>query len=215
MKLILSIETAATAVSVALHQSGKLVTALEHHVARSHSQVLVGMIDQLFKVHPGSMEQLAAVAISAGPGSYTGLRVGTSVAKGLCYGRSLPLISLNTLSIMVQACLHLPLAPGVYCPLLDARRGYAYGLIASQQGPALTGTFRCMVSTQVFEKWLKKGPVYFMGSGAEHYEEKLKMHPNSHLVRGFNPKAAHMGGLAQEGFSKGLFTDSACLEPCY
>ncbi len=215
MPLILSIETATPVVSVALHQGGELITAIEHHVPRSHSTTLPIMVKQVLKMQKEKTEKLVAIAVSAGPGSYTGLRVGIALAKGLCYGKSVPLISINTLVTMVQSKLAYPLDAGVWCPLLDARQGNAYGLVANAQGQVLTPTYKWAVTPNTFEKWLVHQPVYFIGSSAENHVQTLKKHPNSRLVKGVYPQASHMGKLAYTKFLQKDFVDIATFDPLY
>lgn len=214
MSYILSIETATPVLSIALHQEGKLVTSIEHHVAQSHSRLLMGMIDYVLKLHNISLQALGAIAISSGPGSYTGLRVGASFAKGLCLGAGLPLIAVDTLMSMVQA-LRPYVIKGVYCALLDARKGNAYGLVVNAGGSVLEFTKKYRVEAASFDQWLKKQPVHFLGSGAERYREALQSHANSRFIEGIYPKASYMGKSAWDKFSKKVFVDITNFEPLY
>lgn len=214
MSYILSIETATPVLSIALHQEGKLVTSIKHHVAHSHSKLLMGMIDYVLKLHNRSLQQLSAIAISAGPGSYTGLRVGASFAKGLCLGAGLPLIAVDSLMCMVQA-VQVYAIKGVYCALLDARKGNAYSVVVDAYGHVLEATKKCRVEVASFKQWLKKQPVHFLGSGAERYREALQSHANSRFIEGIYPKASYMGKSAWDKFSKKVFVDITSFEPLY
>ena len=214
MSCILSIQTATPVLSVALHQEGKVITSMEHHVAQSHSSVLIDVIDTILKLNHKSLQDLAAIAISAGPGSYTGLRVGLSMAKGLCLGAGLPLIAVDTLSPMIEAAQAYPVE-GMYGVLLDARRGNAYGLITDACGQVVDPIKKYKVEVATFEPWLNKLPIYFVGSGAENYQALLKTHANSHFIQNISPKASYMGRLAYAKFLKKDFVDQPTFEPWY
>ena len=215
MHFILSINTATPVVSVALHQAGKLITAIEHHMAKSHSKLLPNMISHLLSLPQINMQQLSAIAVSAGPGSYTGLRVGVALAKGLCYGTNLPLISIDTLLTIVQSQLTHPLQKGVYCPLLTTSGQYVYALITDVHGHPLTKIHKCTIQDETLVKWLKKGPVYFIGTDIEKYAQVIDADPNAYFIKGIYPKASYMGKPAYVKFLKKDFVKLATFQPLY
>lgn len=200
MALILSIESATPVLSVALHMSGNLLSSMENHLPKSHSNVLPDMVEKLLEKEKISTQELAAVAIGTGPGLQMSLRITGSFVKGLCYGRSIPLIGISTLTTLVQEKLNSVSTRGVYCPLIDLGKGYAYGYIMDKSGRVLTKTEKYVVNVQSFEKWLSKTPVYFTGSGATNYADLLKQHFNSHIIKHIYPKASAMGMLAYQKF---------------
>jgi len=215
MPYILSIETATPILSVALHQNGKTITSIDHHVAQSHSsKVIMNMITYILKLDNRSLQELEAIAISAGPGSYTGLRVGLSFAKGLCLGTGLPLIGVDTLESMIQAAQAYTIE-GVYCALLDARQDSAYGLLADACGNVLEPTKKYKLELASFEKWLNKQHVYFIGSNTVHNSTTLQSHTNSHFIHNIHPSASYMGQVAYTKFLKKAFVDIANFEPYY
>ena len=122
MSLILSLETATQACSVALHAEGKLIATQTLHIAKSHAESILLTTDRLLAVSPYTKNDLTAIAISSGPGSYTGLRIGAATAKGLCHALHLPLIAVNTLKAMAHGMQPYNTAQALLCPMIDARR---------------------------------------------------------------------------------------------
>jgi tRNA threonylcarbamoyladenosine biosynthesis protein TsaB len=137
MALIISIETATKVCSVALHADARLVATQSLHAEKSHSESLLCTIEHLLAISPYTKEDLTAIAVSSGPGSYTGLRIGTSTAKGLCYALEIPLIAVNTLEAMVHGMQPYNTAQALLCPMLDARRMEVYCLLTDFQGHIL------------------------------------------------------------------------------
>ena len=141
MAVLLSLETSTTVCSAALHENGKLLAFSELHIAQSASSKLAIIIDDLFKLCGVKPSQMEGVAVSAGPGSYTGLRIGVATAKGLCYALNIPFISVNTLELMAYQVAAVDVPNSLLCPMLDARRMEVYYLLA-RPGPNDFGSYR-------------------------------------------------------------------------
>src|SRR6478609_5772251 len=129
MSLILSLETSTTVCSVAIHRGQNLLASAEVHIEQSHASKLAVLIDDVRKLSGIELKELSAIAISSGPGSYTGLRIGTSTAKGLCYALGIPLISINTLEVLAHQMSEVNVGKAFLCPMIDARRMEVYCLL--------------------------------------------------------------------------------------
>ncbi|MEM7173923.1 MAG: tRNA (adenosine(37)-N6)-threonylcarbamoyltransferase complex dimerization subunit type 1 TsaB [Bacteroidota bacterium] len=216
MPYLLCIETATPVLSVALYQADRLLAGIEivHHVGKSHNSLLADAVDEVLKLGTQSLGDLEAVAVSAGPGSYTGLRVGLSFAKGVCLGANLPLIAIDTLgSIIAQG--RGSVTGGVCCALLDAKNQNAYGVVVNAQGGVEAEGEKYKVAIATFEKWLAHQKVYFMGDGADRYASHLVGHANSRFMPKLYPRASYMGQLALAKFLAKDFVDIASFEPLY
>ncbi len=201
---ILSIGTATDMGTVALHDQAQLLGTLAYHVDRAHNEVLPQKIKALLSTHKIEVADLDAIAIMSGPGSYTSLRMGTALAKGLCFARQIPLIAVDTLEVLLaQAASWDSSHEAIRYGLLDARRGYAYGRIAGPSGQLLQETHVCEVTLATFQPWLAKGNVYLLGNGADHYADELKGAKGLVIVEGLYPRAADMGLLAYDLLMKG------------
>ncbi|MFM7855571.1 MAG: tRNA (adenosine(37)-N6)-threonylcarbamoyltransferase complex dimerization subunit type 1 TsaB [Flammeovirgaceae bacterium] len=216
MALILSLETATSCCSVALHKNGALLIHYESPTAQSTASQLAVMIDQAFKSNQYPMSELVAVAISAGPGSYTGLRIGTATAKGICYALSIPLIAINTLELMVEQFLieHTINSNALCCPMLDARRMEVYSLLMTPQKKIVEKTESKVIDNASFADQLAQQEIYFFGDGASKCEEVIQ-HPNAHFINNIHPVAKHMGMQAFYKFSNKQFEDTVTFEPLY
>jgi tRNA threonylcarbamoyladenosine biosynthesis protein TsaB len=222
MALILSLETATTVCSAALHKSGALISLIEYHVPQSTASKLAVMIDHLFKLTDHQPSQLNAVAISAGPGSYTGLRIGVATAKGLCYGLNIPLISINTLELMAtQVASVLASSPPeraggevLLCPMLDARRMEVYCLLAKMNLEIVEVTDAKIIDSASYENQLKKNRIFFFGNGSDKCKTIIE-HPNASFIEGITPSASNLGTLAYSKFEKNQFEDLSTYEPYY
>jgi tRNA threonylcarbamoyladenosine biosynthesis protein TsaB len=215
MAYILSIETAAPICSVALHQDGKLKGMSEVAVENSHSEVLTVLIDNLLKNSFVQKSQLDAIAISEGPGSYTGLRIGLSTAKGLCYALEIPLIAVSTLKAMAQQVQvhHLKNEEILYCPMLDARRMEVYHAIYDGELNEVQEISPLIFEDSVMNAYTDKKLLYF-GNGAAKGVEFLN-DPKHHFITGVETSAMGMGELAFEKFQSQAFEDVAYFEPFY
>ncbi len=212
--MILSIETATKVCSVALHRHGALLGFQELFLEKSHSTHLAVMIEQLLSNCQVEMGNLEAIAISKGPGSYTGLRIGVATAKGLCYALDIPLLGVNTLIAMAHQLVEIPLSVDYLCPMIDARRMEVYCTIVNKDFEVESGTDAVVVNEESFQEWRQQGKVLFFGNGAEKCQ-KLLQGTNSVFMRGHHPTATSMGPLAAAKFVKGAFEDLSYFEPFY
>lgn len=215
MGLILSIETATKVCSVALHDGGKLLGSQELHVDKSHSEFLAVMIKDLLR-HTGiEAGDLDAVAVSKGPGSYTGLRIGVSTAKGLCFGTDKPLIAVNSLLAMAHD-VNLSNVDGYdLCPMLDARRMEVYCLITNAQLEVKQETLSMIIDEASFAGELTDRKIIFFGNGMPKSREILGNKSNALFIDGIYPRASSIGHLAFEKFKNRDFENTVTFEPFY
>ena len=210
---ILCIETATTNCSVAIGKEGKVVALKEDYSDYySHAERLHLFIQEVLKENNLAPTDLSAIAVSKGPGSYTGLRIGVSAAKGLCFSLDLPLISIPTLTSL--AC-QVPKEKSPFIvPLLDARRMEVYtaGFTAAKE--QIFNTRAEILEPASFATYLEKGTVTFIGSGVKKFRD-ICGHENARFVEGKLPSALEMIPLAEEKFQKGDFEDVAYFEPYY
>lgn len=216
MALILCLETSTLLCSVALHQNGWLVAKKESHTAQSTASQLAVLIDEMMKSTPHTMRDLQAVAVSAGPGSYTGLRIGVATAKGICYGLSIPLISINTLELLVWQFVENQTfkSEALLCPMLDARRMEVYCLLANAEKQVVEKTQAKIIDANSFADRLPQREIYFFGDGASKCKDAIS-HQRAHFVDGVHPLAEHMGAWAFQKFNAGQLEDTALFEPFY
>ena len=210
---ILNIETSTKACSVALHKNGELIVYREDVTANfSHSEKLLKFISELFSDAKLSLSDLDAIAVSMGPGSYTGLRIGVSTAKGLCYGLDIPLISISTLKAMSFG-MALEIKADLYCPMIDARRMEVYSAFFDINNTEVRKIQADIINENSYKKELEKKVVFF-GDGSEKLIEKIK-DKNAIFVSDIHPSAKNMGLLSYQKFTKSLFEDLAYFEPFY
>jgi len=221
MALLLSIETATYVCSVALHQDGKLLASSELHIGQTAGSKLSILIDQLIQTCALTPGQINGVAISSGPGSYTGLRIGVATAKGLCYALSIPLISINTLELMAFHVKERILVhhrqrsePHLLCPMLDARRMEVYTMLFDDALLAVKQTEAKVIDEQSFEPELNRGSVFFFGNGSDKCRAIIK-HSNARFIHDIVPSAKDMGELAHAKWQLGQVEDLATFEPFY
>ncbi len=215
MSYILSIETSTTICSVALHNEGELVACKELIVDRSHSSQLAVLVQEIVDQCDVSLQEIDAFAISEGPGSYTGLRIGTSTVKGFCYGLDKPLIAVNTLKAMASGMINRLGEGYLYCPMIDARRMEVYCLIASSDGTVVMPTKAEVVEKTSFNAFLKNEKVVFFGNGAEKCQHLFDQEPNAVFMTGGLPSAIHIGFEAYKKYELQEFEDVAYFEPYY
>ena len=215
MALILSIETATKVCSVALHRDGELLGSQELHVDRSHSEYLAVMIKDLITYAGIETKELSAVAVSKGPGSYTGLRIGVSTAKGLCYGSDIPLISVNSLLAMAYEVNKYNLNGYDLCPMLDARRMEVYCLIADHKLNLKQETHSRILEDASFDNEIKENSILFFGNGMSKSRELLGKNKNAFFIDNIYPKASNIGFLAYEKHKKKDFENTVTFEPFY
>lgn len=216
MALILNLETATEICSVSLCRDGESILLRESLSGRNHASDLTLFISQLLEEKHLDVSDLDAVAVSMGPGSYTGLRIGVSVAKGLCYGANIPLLAIPTLHALVAGALRLgvPASADFLVPMLDARRMEVYTSVFDAHGLELIPVNACVVESNSFDEWLDKGEVCFFGDGSPKCREII-VHRNAHFLDPFHASALHMGLLSEEACTRGEFRDVAYFEPFY
>ena len=215
MPTILSIETATQVCSVAIHSEGKLKEKRDLNEERSHSSKLAPMIKEIMENTGVALEELDAVAVSGGPGSYTGLRIGTSTAKGLCFSLDIPLIAVDTLHAMAHSVIRSGQESDIFCPMIDARRMEVYGLLMDGKGEVILPTQPMVIDQDSFSDELKSHSICFFGNGMEKCREILSGHENSLFEEGVVPSAENVGVIANEKYSRGEFEDLAYFEPFY
>jgi tRNA threonylcarbamoyladenosine biosynthesis protein TsaB len=215
MALIISIETATKVCSVALHVEAQLVATQTLHVEKSHAESLLCAIEHLLAISPYTKKDLAAIAVSSGPGSYTGLRIGAATAKGLCYALEIPLIAVNTLEAMVHGMQPYNTTQRLLCPMLDARRMEVYCLLADSQGHVLAPVHPRVIDQDSFQAWLQDHLILFFGEGAEKCKPLLGRHSHALFIDHCYPDSHHIGTLAYTKFQQAAFEDLAYFTPLY
>lgn len=215
MSLILSIETATPVCSVALHTEAQLISTQTLYLEKSHSESLLPIIDHLLATSAYATEDLAAIAISSGPGSYTGLRIGTAAAKGLCQALQIPLISVSTLEAMAHSIQPYNTSQALCCPMIDARRMEVYCLLVDAQGSVLAPPHAQIIDQNSFQNWLADSSILFFGDGAAKCKSILAHQPNALFIDNIHPDARHIGTLAYPKFQQADFEDLAQFTPTY
>ncbi|MGY0393486.1 tRNA (adenosine(37)-N6)-threonylcarbamoyltransferase complex dimerization subunit type 1 TsaB [Bizionia sp. KMM 8389] len=212
MAIILSIETATTNCSVSLSKEGETFALKEdYNNGFSHAECLHVFIDDILKENNIDKSQIEAVAISKGPGSYTGLRIGVSAAKGLCYALNVPLISVSTLEALAH---QVKTDEGVIIPMLDARRMEVYSEVFSPCFSSIRDIKAEVLDETSYAEYLTKGAVFFVGNGVEK-TKNLLTHPNAKYIENRLPSANEMGALAFNKYKKSDIEDVAYFEPYY
>ena len=213
MAIILNLETATTNCSVSLAKDGKVISIKENDSANySHAEQLHNYIKEVLKEASFSLQDIDAVAISKGPGSYTGLRIGVSAAKGLCYSLDVPLISVPTLESMA----HQLIVPQdhLIIPVLDARRMEVYSAVYDRDWKEIRITEAEIITEESFKEYLESDTIHIMGSGSEKCRDILN-HSNVVLDTTVVPSAREMAELSQKKFEANDFENVAYFEPYY
>jgi len=222
MSLILNIETSTEVCSVSVSENGKLICIKEQQEGLSHSEMLTVFIQQLFAEYQLQPTQLRAVAVCKGPGSYTGLRIGVSVAKGLCYGLNIPLIAIGSLDALADFTIqHLenftqvkPTENLMFCPMIDARRMEVYTALYNAEGEKIKPVSAKIISDHSFSEYLDKNKILFFGNGAEKCRIHLS-HSNAIFNGPVKASARFMQNLTNIKYNKKEFEDVAYFEPFY
>lgn len=217
MSCILSIETSTDVCSVAVSQDGTCIFEREDHSGPNHAVKLGVYVDEALSFIDSHLIPLDAVAVSCGPGSYTGLRIGVSMAKGVCYGRSVKLISVPTLELLCVPVLlseQIQEEDALLCPMLDARRMEVYAQLFDRSLKEIRPIQADVVDHETYKSYLDEHPVYFFGNGAEKCLETIN-HPNAHLIKGVEPLAKNMFPLAEKRMMNEQFEDVAYFVPFY
>ncbi len=230
MERLILIETSTALCSVALAENGEVVSYKESSAPKAHASLTAVFISELLEERGLTISDCDAVCVSMGPGSYTGLRVGVSTAKGLCFGSKKPLLAVGTLDTLVaQAAGTIPTASSdlipeqilnipaegfrYIIPMIDARRMEVYTAVFAPDGQQLTETTPVIVDETSFAGQLEEGPCLFIGDGAGKCSETIK-HPNARFLQ-CHPKASAMLAPALKAYRSGDFKDVAYFEPFY
>lgn len=217
MSCILHIETSTNVCSVALSQDGECIFNKEDHSGPNHSVVLGVFVDEAITFADDRHIALDAVAVSCGPGSYTGLRIGVSMAKGVCYGRGLKLLSVPTTELMCVPVLlgHDELEDdALLCPMLDARRMEVYAAVYDRALRPVREISADIVDAGTYRELLDSRPVYFFGNGAAKCMDAIA-HSNARLIEGIEPLARWMQPLAEKRLAEERYEDVAYFVPFY
>ncbi|WP_274290023.1 tRNA (adenosine(37)-N6)-threonylcarbamoyltransferase complex dimerization subunit type 1 TsaB [Prevotella corporis] len=217
MSCILNIETSTNVCSVALSENGACIYEQEDHSGPNHGERLGTFVDEALSFADSHAIPVDAVAVSSGPGSYTGLRIGTSMAKGICYGIDVKLIAVPTLELLcVPVLLRHEEMEGnaLLVPMLDARRMEVYAQVFDRALKEVRPIQADVVDENTYREYLDKGPVYFFGNGAEKCMDVIN-HPNAHLIKGVEPLAKNMQPLAEKRLALEQFEDVAYFVPMY
>lgn len=215
--MILCLETATRVCSVALVDDGKVVDLEEDVNGQAHAEKLTVFIDVLMRRNKISYSDLDAVAVSMGPGSYTGLRIGVSTAKGLCYAAGLPLIAVDTLTAMANGFIEKNEITynAVLCPMIDARRMEVYTAYFNENAEMMTPTHTLIVNEHSFDEFEGRKIILF-GDGADKLEALFGKDNNKiSVVKDFRVSAAFQAKPAQKAFNDKSFVDVAYFEPFY
>ena len=220
MSLILCIETGTDICSVGLARDGELVSLRESDEGRDHAKNVAVFVDELLRENDVAAEELSAVAVGMGPGSYTGLRIGVSFAKGLCYGLQIPLVAVGSLDSLVQVARE-DYAAGiidveqwddaVLCPMVDARRMEVYTQMFDAKGQSLNEVKAEIIAEDSFAEWRNGRPFVIFGNGAAKCQEVLK----DAILVNVTPSARGLAALAYQRFEAGQTEDIAYFEPFY
>lgn len=216
MALILNIDSTTTLCSVALAHNGKLIAIREEDGNYTHAENMGMFIQQVFQEANLQMNRLDAIAVSKGPGSYTGLRIGVSLAKGLCYGLGKPLIAVETLQALAWAAIRKsPDKDAVYLSMLDARRMEVYAAAYDSKLDVKRAVNADVVESSSYDQLSQSHKVYFYGNGADKCKEILGGSGNMFFLENIKTSASNMAELSFATFCKGKFEDVAYFEPYY
>ena len=222
MALILSIETGTDICSVALANDGELMALRESDEGRDHAKKVALFVDELLRETGVQPSDIDAIAVGKGPGSYTGLRIGVSFAKGMCYALNIPLIAIGSLDALAEVARE-DFEAGILdieeedwtkaklCPMVDARRMEVYAQVFDVEGRAQSDVVAEVVTEESFNEWRSKGKFVIFGNGAKKCAEML---PDA-IIEDVVPSARGIVRLAEEAFNAGKFEDLAYFEPFY
>ena len=214
--IILHIETSTNICSIAISENGQCIFTKSDSEGMNHAALLSVFIAEAMEFLKSVSKNIDAVAVSSGPGSYTGLRIGVSTAKGLCYGLDIPLIAVSTLEILTaNALLTAEAATNtLFCPMIDARRMEVYAAFYNKEGIIQREISADIIDENSYSAILENHSVYFFGNGAEKCKTTLT-HPNAKFIDGMYPLAQNMIALAEKAYAEKKFVDVAYFEPFY
>ena len=217
MSCILNIDTSTNVCSVAVSQDGACIFDKEDHSGPNHAERLGAFVDEALSFIDNHAIPLDAVAVSCGPGSYTGLRIGVSMAKGICYGRDVKLLAVPTLELLCVPVLLREMVTdddALLCPMLDALRMEVYAQLFTRSLREVRPIQADVVDADTYREYLDKHPVYFFGNGAMKCKEVID-HPNAHFIEGIEALAKNMLPLAERRMAREEFEDVAYFVPFY
>ena len=216
MPTILNLETSTTVCSVALSRDGGVEFHKEAYEGLSHAKNLAVFVEEALSFAKAKGWNIDAVAVSCGPGSYTGLRIGVSQAKGLCFGLNVPLIAINTLQLLTCSVMFKGsfAENALFCPMIDARRMEVYSAIYDMALNEVKKISADIIDENSYADILDKNIVYFFGDGAAKCESVINNH-NARFIQSVLPVAVDMVALAEMAFRKQDFKDVAYFEPFY
>ena len=217
--MILCLETATPVCSVALNENCCTIALRETEGQNAHSEKITNFIREVMETANIDYRLLDAVAVSKGPGSYTGLRIGVSTAKGICYAADLPLMAIDTLEAMahgIKAKLGSQIGENdLLIPMIDARRMEVYAAVFDANLNKIEDTAARVIDENSFEDLLKDHHLWLFGDGAPKLKKVFENQPNISIVEGFRPSAAYMLPLAEKALRNHDFVDVAYFEPFY
>ena len=214
MSLILSIETATPVCAVAIHEEGKLIGEAKLLKDKSHSGKLALLINDLLKYNSISKKELSAVAVSEGPGSYTGLRIGVSTAKGLCYGLNIPLIAVSSLTALAAQVRNFINMQDLMIPMFDARRMEVYAQVVDKEMNVINETKPIIINEESFGNFIGDHKIYIFGDGAEKCKPVLQQ-KEFQFIDQVLPSAVSVGEIGYKKYLEKEFSDVAYFEPFY
>ncbi len=214
MSYLLNIETATHICSVALSNNGKTIDLIESYEDKTHAELLTVFIEQILERNHIDSKNLDAVCVSEGPGSYTGLRIGISVAKGICYGLKIPLISIPTLEAMAFGAKNKVSKHQILCPMIDARRMEVYTALYSSDLEIIEDTHAKIIDDNSFKEILENQALIFFGTGSEKCKSTI-LNPNAQFIDKTYISASNMSSLGFEKFKNKEFENVAYFEPFY
>ena len=225
--MILCLETSTAVCSVALVDNSNVIALRESLDGQNHAEKITIFIDEVMKEANISYNELEAIAVSKGPGSYTGLRIGVSTAKGLCYAMEKPLIAIDTLAAMTEGFLDnnfnndhdtniksLP-SSSIFCPMIDARRMEVYSAFFTEDMKKISETEALIIDENSFSDLKLNHHLYLFGDGADKLISLFENEENITVIEKFHCSAAYMARLAEEAFKNNDFVDTAYFEPFY
>ncbi len=212
MGLILSLETSTNVCSVALHQDGNLISHQIHHVEKSHSSLLPRIVLEICDIAGLTLKDVGAIAVSEGPGSYTGLRIGLSTAKGFAYTLAIPLIGVSTMDIILEAVRGKFDGAHNLCAMMDARRMEVYTKMEDHQGNTIWDAQPKILDKNSLNNF--KNPIYVFGNGMPKFRQ-IANQENLIFIDDIYPDAANMGRSSLEKYQASEFEDTAYFEPNY
>lgn len=217
MALLLALETSSPVCSVALYQDDRLLGLAELRVEKSHSSHITVLVEELLQNTGNRKEDLSAVVVSGGPGSYTGLRIGGATAKGLCFALAIPLVEISTLHSLAQEVISYTPDPAtyLYCPMLDARRMEVFTCLLDHELREILPVEPVVLHEHSLADRLKEQKIIFFGSGAAKWKALLGDHPQALFINQVIPNAKLIGQMGWKKYQAKQFEDVAYYEPIY